>query len=170
MKDNPDRMVALLETIAQNTGGLGDLGDAGTDQEVNIQGSTPDSRIGMLAPQNLVVSETDDLDAANDDGSVTLEPGDSVTVVEIATDQPTALLAVGASDAEDVEYQLVVDDQYPIGRATNSPLGTVNDPFSFVDVLGGAVPAQRSVSYQASLAPEAGSSVDLVGRMYGEVV
>ena len=167
--DNEDKMVRLLEQIAANTGSIDELGD-GPQQEINIQGETVSSRVGTIDPKDLLVIETDDLDASNDEGAVTVDPGEQATIVGYRPGWPFAVLAVGANDEADVQYQLRVDGQTPVGGTTNSPMGTVNNPFSFVDELGGAPHAEKRVDLIAYVDQSASAPVDLVGRLYLEAI
>lgn len=155
-------MVALLERIAENTGSIDQ-----PDKTINLNGQTADKRVGFIPAKSFVTVETDDLDSTNSDGTVTLSPGDTKTLVEFK-DQ-CAVYAVGASDKQDVEYQLEVD-RTVVGGRTNSPLGLVNDPFSFVDKLGGAIPVEKRVRYVASYDSAASGDINLAGRMMVEVI
>jgi hypothetical protein len=106
-------------------------------------------------------------DAVNNDGSVTLEPGDEVPIASTGNlSNGCKLLAVGAVDETDVKYYIEIDGEQTFGGVTNSPLGTVNDPFSFAEEFGASVPVQQGVEYMASLSPNASSSVDLVSRIH----
>lgn len=163
MKDVDDRMVQLLEQIAKNTGSLDQ-----PDKNITLKGQTADSRVGLLPAQSYITVETSDLDDANADGTITLHPGETKALVK-HTRQPKAVYAVGASDASDVEYGLLADKQ-PVGGTTNSPLGLINDPFSFVDQLGGAVPCNNRAEYKAHLDSSATGPVDLAARMHLEVM
>jgi len=167
IRDNDDRMVALLEQIAQNTGSL----DGGIDREISIEGTHSGDRVGHLQPDTLIVAETDDLDRddINDDGTITVEPGEEMPLARIRPDVPFAILAVGAVDEVDVTYQLKIDND-PAISPTNSPLGLINDPFSFVVAYGAAIPAEKSAVYTARLDPQASGSVDLAARIHGEVL
>ena len=169
-EDNEDRAVELLEQIAGNTGGLGD--QTTVNKDVDISGQTADGRTGLVPLRSYVCVETDNLDAANEDGTVTLEPGDTKPLCRIREtgDAALAVYAVGAVDANNVEYSLHVDNSITVGGRTNSPLGTLNTPFSFVQMLGGAIPASTSAEYRAHLSGDAGGPVDLAGRLHAEVM
>lgn len=165
IRDNEDEMVRLLRQIAANTGSLDDLD--GPRNEITIKGQSVKSRVGTIDPKNMVVVETDNMEGAESDGSMEVEPGETVTFVKYRGD-PFAVLAVGATDKTDVTYQLRVDGRTPIGGTTNSPLGALNDPLSFVDKLGGAPHAEQTVEYQAHLSSAASAPVYVVGRLYVE--
>ena len=168
MKDNDDLMVSLLQQIAQNTGSLGST-EGGDTTEVNIQGQSVTSRVGIIEPTKYTTIETDDLSGVEDGGTVTLQPGETKALVEYRG-QPFTILAVGAVDETGVEYELKADSRQTIGGVTNSPLGLVNEPFSFVDQLGGAIPAENRVRYLASLDSDAPGPVELTARLHLEVV
>lgn len=166
MRDNDDEMVRLLRQIAENTGKTL-KSDKDITQEITMEGESAESRVGLIPPKSYVTVETADMEYANDNGTVTLEPGDSVPLVEHAN-HPKALYAVGATDIQDVEYTLMVDDEI-IGNRTNSPLGLVNDPFSFVESLGGAIPAEDQIAYVAHYDAGASGSVNLAARIHLEL-
>lgn len=165
--DNEDKMVALLEQIASNTGDLDELEQS---REVTIETESVASRVGVVEPQDYIVVESDNLDHANDDGTVSLSPGDQVVIAEWQPEFPFALLAAGATDAADVEYTLIADTDQTLGGVTSSPLGTLNDPFSFVDAIGGAPSCEKSIKYVARLDSDASSSVDIAARLHAEVM
>lgn len=166
--DQDDVAIALLRQLVVNTGTIDQLD--GSQQEINIQGETVSSRTGTIDPTDLLIVETDDMEGANDDGTITIDPGDHATIVGYRPGWPFGILAVGASDEDDVEYQLRVDSDTPVGGTTNSPLGTVNEPFSFVDELGGAPHGEKRVDYVAYVDSDADAPVDLVGRVYLEAI
>lgn len=167
IRDNIDRVVDLLEQIAKNTGSLD-----GPDitEEITVEGQGPETRVGIIEPGAVVVQETADMDDANPDGTITLQPGESKAMVSHRASAPFALLAAGAVDKADVEYQLKIDGGAPVAGTTQSPLGLINDPFSFVQKLGGAVGVEKSVVYLARLDESASSSVDLAARLYTEAM
>jgi hypothetical protein len=185
IKDNEDAMVRLLVQIAKNTGGL-DGGDTSITQEgdqttvtregdtisqdetVNVE--TAEQRTGMIAPRAYVVKETADLDGANPDGTITVDPSKEVVVAEWEPGQDFSLLAAGATDHPNAAYLLRADSNSPIGGATASPLGSVTDPFSFVDELGGAVYCEKRVQYLVRLSSNATESIDVAARLHGEVM
>lgn len=169
IRDNEDRMLQYLAAIAENTGGLGNEISAEETTEVQVEGSHSGDRVGHLLPKDYVVVETDDLDAANSDGTVTCEPGEATRLAHFNPGTPVSVLAVGATDEVDVEYYLEIDGKV-VGGITNSPLGLLNTPFSFVDALGAAIPVDKRVSYIARLDASATGSVDLAARMHCEVL
>lgn len=160
--DNEDRMVALLEQLVENTGTLDQ-----PEQTINLNGQTADKRVGFIPANAFVTLETDDLDEASESGTITLSPGDTKTVVEYGGQ--CAVYAVGCGDKQDVEYQLEVDGRV-VGGRMNSPLGLTNDPFSFVEKLGGAIPVEKRVRYVANYDSAASGDITLAGRLMVEVI
>lgn len=121
----------------------------------------------FVAADDYVVVESDDLDTVDDGGTVTVAPGETKTIVRARTRRKTmALLAVGANDESDVTYELVVDGDEIVGGATNSPLGLLNQPFSFIDTVGGAIPANSRIEYDVTLPEDASASVEMAGRLH----
>ena len=159
--DNQDAMVELLAIIAQNTGGLGDLDPTSDD-------AAP-SGVRTLRRDSLVWKETADLDGANADGSITLEPGQEITLAEHSTGgiRPLALLAVGAIDEDDAQYAVKLDGD-TVGSWTNSPLGLINDPFSFIREYRATIIAARRIGYAARLPSDAAGPIDLAARIHVE--
>lgn len=162
ISDNEDEMVALLRKIAENTGTLDQ-----PEQTINLNGQTADQRVGFIPANAFVTLETDDLENSDPDGTLTLSPGDTKAVVEYSGQ--CAVYAVGCSDKQDVEYQLEVDGRV-VGGRMNSPLGLLNDPFSFVEKLGGAVPVEKRVRYVVNYDSEASGDIALAGRLMVEVM
>lgn len=156
--DHQERQTELLTLIAEGVGALND------DQSATRAGLRP------LAPAQYVLQETDNLDHANPDGTATVSPGEQVRLIDYSarSDGGVALLALGATDQSDVEYALRLDNDRILGGWTNSPLGSVNDPFSFVDAYQAFAPAQSRIEYLARLDAGASSSVDLVARAHIE--
>lgn len=122
----------------------------------------------VLSPSGFIISETSDLPNANSDGTVTLEPGDEQALVEYRSrgDTGVACLAVGANDVQDVQYGLRIDRSKVVGGRTESPLGVLNDPFSFVDSLNAVVPANDVIEYVAYYDASATGTVDMAARLY----
>lgn len=155
--DNFDRMVELLQDIRNLLDG---------------QDSGSQTRMAGLRPlgNDYLIIETDNLPDSETTaaGEVELQPGETAAVVRyrVPADAVAAVLSLGATDRADVEYWLEVDDDSLVGGKTNSPLGTVNDPFSFVDDIQGFVPANRVVEYMVRLDENASSSTTLVGRIH----
>lgn len=162
MQDNPDEAIALLRQIAANTGTVEDDDDDPP--------TAPEVR--PIRPGTYRVVETDALesDAVNDDGTITLKPGETLDLARFSEQVPGRLLAVGATDAADVRYFVETDNQRKPGGVTNSPLGLLNDPFSFVQNYGAFIPFVNSVAYRARLPQNASSSVDLAARLHVEVI
>lgn len=156
--------------FARRTGGTGGSIDVGTPPFDPSQTYTIAEREGLMDQQSLRIVETDNLEEANDDGTRTVNPGETVTLARIAPGFRFALLAAGASDSSNVQYRLVADQDRVIGGTTGSPLGTVNSPLSFVEEYGAAIEINQEVEYRARLDESAGSSVDLVARLHAETV
>ena len=113
------------------------------------------------------ITETADLDAAGTDNQITIAPGEEKTVAEYEAQDPRRqmfLLALGATDRGSTDYQLYVDDDRKL--STRSPLGEVNQPFSFLRELGFVYPAEQIIEYRLRRDSSAGSSADYVARMY----
>lgn len=163
-------IIELLEIIAQNTGGIGDVTVQEGDELTEIDAPGAGGSVGVLDPGRYRLYETDDLPDSNEDGTVTLQPGQSRPIVEYEAHaaQGVNLLAVGANDEPDVTYGLIIDNDLPVGGRTNSPLGLVNEPFSFVQKYNAVIPASQKVEYWAYHDPEAEGNVDLVGRLHVE--
>lgn len=164
MRDNEDLAVQYLREIRNEL-----RGGISTDPQ-----GRPSTLAGyrLLDRSSLVVRETSDLEMANDDGSISLTPGDETAIVahEPASDQGCFVLAVGASDEQNVSYGLRVDDNYWFGGRTESPLGSINDPFSFVDALGAMIPAVSNVEYVAVYDPTASGDIELAARLFVEEI
>lgn len=159
--DNFDRMVELLQDIRNILDGEGD--------STNTQGPAGlPTGLRPLTRSVYQIRETSDLpdDALNSNDAVEVQPGETKTIVRHEVKGTAALMAVGATDAADCEYWVAVDEEVAGGGRTNSPLGSINDPFSYVDTLEGYVPANLRVEYKVRLDSSATSSVELVGRMY----
>lgn len=96
-------MVSLLQQIAQNTGSTGDT----FVEDIDISGQTADGRMGLIPVRAYDTVETKDLPndttGLNDDGSITLQPGDSKDLCRIDHGVPTSVYAVGAVDADHVQ-------------------------------------------------------------------
>jgi len=165
MSDTDDEIVRLLRQIQANTSSST---EPDVTKEVNLNGTTADERVGLIPARSYITVESDNLDHATDAGTVVLEPGDSVPIVEYR-DTAAAVYAVGATDKQDVEYTLEVDNA-TVGGRTNSPLGLLNEPFSFVNTLGGAVPVESSIEYVAHYDENADGTIEIVGRLHLEVM
>lgn len=159
VEDVFEEMAKSLKSIERSMGGA----DEGASTTVTGMGSAK-----SLGPEHFIVTETDDMDSVDPGGTVHLEPGDRKVIAEWEAQgrQNIALLAVGADDAVDVQYELVADYNTTIGSQTNSPLGPVNNPFSFIKNLNGYIPAKRIIQYKASLPASSTTSADLAARMF----
>jgi hypothetical protein len=114
--------------------------------------------------QNWHVNDSDVLDDVDEGGTVTLSPGDDEPIVEARPEgQEGAVLAVGAKDRSDVVYYLKVDSEEH-HRPTNSPLGTVNSPYSFIE-HGGTVPFGNRVEYRARYLDGGSGDVEVGARL-----
>lgn len=164
--DNSDKTVQLLQQIARNTASQKDGGDRLT---YDIDGTAGP---GEIDPAKYRIVETRDLDSStypvSPNGILTLNPGESAPMFRAFTSQSYRLLAVGAADRSGVEYELRINGQQTVGGRTTSPLGSINDPFSFANVLGATIPVQN-VEYVAHYDKNATGSVDLTGRAHLEV-
>ena len=156
MRDNVDQIVEELQAIR------GALGDVEHGDQVNVRGRP----LRTLQPGRYTIKESSDMDDAEPDGSISVAPGDTRTVVRHNSDTGTALLAVGVNDDPDARYQLVVDDNRVVGGETQAPLGTPTDLFSFVDTLNGAIPADSTIEYQVKMDPNASSSSNFTGVLH----
>lgn len=119
--------------------------------------------------QYTVVETTDNYDDStlNSDGSVSVAPGEEVELaVYRAGDNGGLCLAVGANDANDVQYYMRVDSQHTVGGVMNSPLGLITSPFSFVQELDGAVPFNSRVSYVARVSSDSPETKNLAARLH----
>lgn len=159
--DSQDEAVALLRQIAENTGSLEQ------NQDVTLEGSNIQQRMGVIPAGTVVIKETADMDSI-DGTAVTLSPGDEQTLASYR-EGSTAVYAYGATDASNVIYWLEVDGNLAVGP-TRGPLGTINSPFSFVANYGGAVPSDSRVKLKARYPASESGEVDLVARMHLEVV
>lgn len=154
--DNQQAIVDLLRIIADNTGGLDDLGDDEAGDEITVyQG---------FRPGNLLVTETSQMELSTEGGAITVHPGQTETLVEWENRSPIALLAIGATDTPDCVYSLVIDGDRQI--QTYSPLGTITSPFSFVEQLGAPFPAGNEIEYRVSLSASADEPVELAARAF----
>ena len=116
-----------------------------------------------VPPGQLRLVETSDLQDANDDGSVTIEANTEreLLLYENRADHPFLLHFLGAADALDVQYVLRVGQE--IVFTSESPVGTITNPFVFADYYGGPMAFARDITYSAR--NNTGSSIDLAGRM-----
>lgn len=111
------------------------------------------------------VVETADLpsDETTDGGAMAVDPGERKAVIRYRTPQSRVKLhALGMNDELDAEYQLHIDGE--ISASTESPLGTINDPFSFGDVYGRAVSAKSDIEYMVINHGDA--TLEFAGRMF----
>lgn len=141
---------------------VGDPGGGGTTS-VTYEGNVQTLGLGEF-----VVAETDDLEASNADGSLTV-PADGVhaLVRHRAEGEGAALLSLGASDAAETEFAIRADGDI-IGGWTQSPLGTIVNPFSLVNQLNAVIAADGSLEYVARRTDDAAGGVDLAGRAFVE--
>lgn len=124
----------------------------------------------VIRPDRFEVFDTSDLDGANELGSIVMEPGEKKVLAGIeGMEQGAYIMSAGATDADDVRFALVVDGEYNVGGVTNSPLGSMNEPFSFVTRYGGVVPVTESAQYIAIYDEDGSGQVELTGRIDAEV-
>lgn len=160
MSENPYRIRdAVDERSGQGQSGQTDstTGQSPTRSTAQPTPSTP------VPPGQLRITETTDLDTANDDGSITIAPNSEQAIVlyENRADHPFLLHFLGAADALDVQYVLRVGQE--VVFRTESPVGPLNEPFVFDDYFGGPMAFARDVSYSARNTGD--SDVTLAGRM-----
>ncbi len=151
-------IIELLAIIARNTGGLDD------DDPQLPQGTRP------IDPEQLVITETADLNGTNPDGTVTIEPGEDEVIARDEAGTGLVLLAAGATDEDDTHYYIRVDYDRTVGGTRHSPLGTINTPFSFTEMYGGMIVAEHTVEYRARVSEDASGPVDIAGRLHLEVL
>lgn len=171
VRDSVDEQTQLLRAIAHQLGAI-DMNAA--SPEVNV--SMPDSLPGQAAqnrpihPSSLVITETSDLDEANEDGTVTLNPGEEAVIArqEARVADGMMLLAAGATDKQDAEYFLRFDNDVVVGGSRNSPLGTLNTPFSFVENYSGVPVAEDVIEYVVRYDTNASGELNIAGRMHIE--
>ncbi|MFC4246468.1 hypothetical protein ACFOZ7_05585 [Natribaculum luteum] len=156
--DSNEQMVKLLAQIAANTGSL----PQGSTQP-QVQQSGPME----IDPRQLHVVETPLLEEANPDGTVTIEPGEEVTIAEYDTTSDFHLIAAGATNQGDVYYRIRADYEKSVaGGWRVMPMGTMGSPYSFVKELGVMFPIEEKIVYEAKLAEAAESTVDVSGKLY----
>lgn len=118
----------------------------------------------------MIVAETANLDNAKPDGTINCPDGELTTLAEYEpqTDNVELLVhAFGAADAKDCVFGINYNFT-DVAFSAESPLGGINDLFSFHDALGHPV---TTGSGTASLVVEnrSGSDLDLAGRLIVEV-
>lgn len=140
----------------------------GTSNALSLMvGSDGGALSGSITPRTYNVHESDELDHSNDVGAVVLEPGDEKVIVSTGGRNDTgSVLAIGATNQSDVTYRMVVDGEYNPGGTTNSPLGTVNEPFSFHRMFGSSLPFAEGVEYIAEYDSQASGEVEVVAVMH----
>lgn len=132
-----------------------------------LVGSGAAGRDTVMDPASYMVYESSDMEDSTDAGDVVLEPGDDKAIVSTGNVSPGAFtLGVGATDIEDVRYYLWVDEEFRVGGVTESPLGTMNNIFSFPDQFGAVIPATRKIEYRARYPSDAAGTVELTGRLH----
>ncbi|APW99408.1 hypothetical protein CHINAEXTREME_17245 [Halobiforma lacisalsi AJ5] len=161
-----EEAVALLRQIAANTGAIDDVGGGSSPSTPQTGTSGPAN--DRMSPEEYIVIETAALEEANPDGTVTIEPGETVTLAEYESRAAGSfsLLAAGASEHMDVAYRLVADDDRVVGGTTYSPLGSINDPFSFPKMYDTELQVSDLIEYQATLSPNAEGTVDAAARLH----
>lgn len=162
--DRGDQILTELRGIRKQLGGLDD--EDGPGENAVWQG------LRTFKPGEWVIDETAALDEANDDGTITLNPGEQKTIAEAHHPNADAigLLSVGAADEQNVRYFIRIDSKYVVGGVTNSPLGSVNSPFSFPDYYNAIIPADQRIEYVAQRPTNASGAVDLVARLTTQVM
>jgi len=175
VNDAIEQMATSLNNIERYLAQQGGMtpGSEGGGTQNNFAGSQGvAARSGVLDPSKYVVRESDDLKNVDPGGAVTLSPGETKTIVDArpATDAGMALMAVGANDEPGVQYRLRVDDNRVIGGTTNSPLGVLNNPFSFKEKFGAVVPVESYVEYEVTYDATATGDVEIAGRIHVEML
>lgn len=117
---------------------------------------------GALSGRRFVVQESSNMDGANADGAFVVPDGGTAEIVRWEDEGPLHLFALGANDATGTKYELVLDGE--IVTRTVSPLGSINDPHSFVDVLG--MPLQADESIVLRVRNKSGQEQTYAGRAY----
>lgn len=171
MQDHDDKTVELLGEILDELRGSGVGGDDVTINKNVGTGSGGQSPVARIDPTRVIIIETAALEDSNPDGTITIQPGEKQKIVEYHTggDHPINLLALGATDRQNVSYRVVYDNDQTLGGWTQSPLGAVHDPFSLVETYGLTIPVERRVGIEAMLSESADSSVDLIGRLHTHI-
>lgn len=132
-----------------------------------LTGAAAGGKFDPIRPTSYRVFETSDMEASLDNGVIQISPGEREVFFDTGSlTSPGFLLAIGASDSQDVSYRVVVDGDRDVGGVTNSPLGTINTPFSFVNEFGGAIPVFDRVQYVASMPESAQSSAEIAARAH----
>jgi len=160
--DNDDEVIELLREIRDGVSAID------KEERITLEGSNIDKRVGLIPHNTVQIVETDDLEGVDPGGTITMEPGDTATLAQYRG-RPSASYAVGASDVDAVRYTLQVDGNPAVGPTTG-PLGTISDPFSFVEAYGGAVPADDRVALKAEYPDSQSGQVELAARLHLEVL
>lgn len=167
--DHVQQMASSLKNIERYLAmnGLGGADESGSSFSNGVAAGRR-----VLDPSKYVIRETDDEEGVGEGGTITLQPGQSKTLVSARarTDNGMAVLAVGATDEADVTYALKIDDNFTVGGRTNSPLGLVTDPHSFVEEFGAVVPANKYAEYVAYYDSNSTGEVNLTARMHVEML
>jgi len=98
-----------------------------------------------MDPDTITIAETSDMDAATDSGVIEVPPNSEETILMYRTRGQFALFAIGATDNQGCEFKLKhgEDTVYQI----ESPLGQINDPFSFKDKYGDSLLCDKDLEY-----------------------
>jgi len=132
-----------------------------------LTGAAAGGKFNPIQAERYRVYETSEMEAAGDNGLIQVDPGERVTFFDTGPlNDPGFLMAIGATDEMDVEYRVEVDGDRSVGGFTNSPLGSINTPFSFIDEFGGAIPVFDRVQYTAQIPRESNSSAELAARAH----
>lgn len=121
------------------------------------------SRHFGMPHQEFRVVETEELDDANTDGTVTVQDGQRESVVNWRTHADRIkLYGLGVNDEQDCTYQIFVDGE--LSSETESPLGTMQNPFRFPEMFGQPVSATEEVDVK--VINNSGGSKDFVARLF----
>lgn len=167
MYDNSDRIVELLETIALQQGA--EPTDINIDRSKDITNISGGSAGRLL--RNYRIRETADMDESNSSGEMEFSAGEQSPIVtyEVSPGNTVRLLSVGASDVQDMRYAVLVDDDTFVGGWTETPLGTVQEPFSLVDKAGGYIEAENRIKILGHYTADTGTA-SVVGSLHYEIV
>lgn len=119
---------------------------------------------GMTHTEFRVV-ETADLpdDETTAQGTVEVADGERATVLRFRTPADRLKLhGFGMNDELDCEYQIHVDGE--LSSSTESPLGTLDSPFSFEDVYGRAV--SMTEGFELKVINNSGGTVEFAARAF----
>lgn len=127
------------------------------------------SGLRPLTTDGFDIIESNDMSNSQSDGTIEVQPGETKDLVKWNDSGKIAVMAVGATDANQTSFELTVDGGNTVGGETASPLGSINSPFSLINEFKGVV-VGGSFSYKASLSSGAAGPVNLAARAYTEKI